>query len=88
MKYLRFIWKNAMRNKIRSVLTILSLAISLFLLTTILSFWATLNQTPQNLDAQLRVVVRNAVSLANPLPMSYLQEIEKIQGVKQVVPMQ
>jgi putative ABC transport system permease protein len=88
MKYLRLIWKNAMRNKIRSILTILSLAISLFLLTTILSFWTTLNQTPQSLDAQLRLVVRNAISLANPLPMSYRQEIEKIPGVKQVIPMQ
>ncbi|HWP49151.1 MAG TPA: FtsX-like permease family protein [Candidatus Limnocylindrales bacterium] len=88
MKYLHLIWKNAMRNKIRSILTILSLAISLFLLTTILAFWTTLNRTPDSLDAQLRLVVRHAVSLANMLPMSYQQEIEKIPGVKQVVPMQ
>ncbi len=88
MKYRRLIWKNAMRNKVRSVLTILSVAISLFLLTTILAFWTTLNQTSESQDAQLRLIVRHAVSLATPLPMAYRQEIEKIPGVRQVVPMQ
>src|SRR5215510_7706330 len=88
MSYLRLIWKNAMRNKIRSVLTVLSLAIALFLLTTIFAFWTALNRTPDSLDAQLRLFVRHAVSLTNMLPMAYRQEIEKIPGVKQVVPIQ
>jgi len=88
MKYFHLVWKNALRNKIRSVLTVLSLAISLFLLTTIIAFWTTLNRTPESLEAQLRLVVRHAVSLANSLPISYRSEIEKIPGVQQVVPLQ
>jgi len=88
MSYLRLIWKNAMRNRVRSLLTIFCVGISLFLLTTIIAFWTTLNQTSASQDAQLRVIVRHAVSLTVPLPMAYNQELARIPGVQQVVPLQ
>jgi len=85
VKFLRLIWRNATRNKRRSFLMIVSIALSLFLLTTLLTVVSELERPPASLDAALRLVVRNAVSLGTPMPVAYQQQIEQVPGVALVI---
>src|SRR5580765_7188604 len=81
-----FILKNALRNKRRATLSILSVAVSLFLLVTLLTLLREFTLPPEDVGASLRIVVRNKVSLAAPLPARQLVTIDKIPGVAAVTP--
>jgi putative ABC transport system permease protein len=81
-----FILKNALRNKRRATLSVLSVAVSLFLLVTLLVALRELTIPPEDAGAALRVVVRSKISLANPLPARQRPIIERIPGVEAVSP--
>src|SRR5207248_5829360 len=81
-----FIAKNALRNKRRAALTILSVAVSLFLFVTLLVALRELTMPPEDVGASLRIAVRNKVSIANPLPSRQLGVIEHIPGIAAVTP--
>jgi len=81
-----FIIKNALRNKRRAALSILSVAVSLFLLVTLQVALRELTLPPEDVGAALRVAVRNKISLANLLPARQLALIERIPGVEAVTP--
>ncbi len=86
MKFATLVWKNALRNKRRSVLTILSLAASLFLLTTLRTVMLELQYAPSGPSSELRVITRHAVSLTNTLPVSYGNQIRAVPGVRDAMP--
>ncbi len=88
MKYFRLIWRNAWRNKRRSGLTVLSIALSLFLMTSLLTVVTEFERPPASQAATLRLVTRNAVSLATPLPVAYGRQIEQLPGVALTMQMQ
>src|SRR5437016_14580133 len=75
-----FIAKNALRNKRRAALTILSVAVSCALLVTLLTLQRELTIPPESEAAYLRVIVRNMVSLAQQLPANQLTILERIPG--------
>ena len=81
-----FIFKNALRNKRRATLSILSVAVSLFLLVALQVALREITLPPEDIGAALRVAVRNKLSLANPLPARQLPIIERIPGVEAVSP--
>ncbi len=81
-----FIIKNALRNKRRATLSILSVAVSLFLLVMLQVALRELTNPINDEGSSLRIIVRNKVSLAQPLPRRQLQVIERIQGVAAVSP--
>lgn len=81
-----FIFKNALRNRRRATLTILSVAVSLFLLVTLLVALREITLPPESLGAVLRIAVRNKTSIANPLPVRQRPVIERIPGVEAVTP--
>jgi putative ABC transport system permease protein len=81
-----FIAKNALRNKRRAALTILSVAVSCALLVTLLTLQRELTIPPESEAASLRVIVRNKVSLAQPLPAKQLPILDKIPGIVAVTP--
>src|SRR6478609_4397076 len=81
-----FIAKNALRNKRRATLSILSVAVSLFLLVTLQVALREITLPPEDIGAALRVAVRNKISLANPLPARQLPIIERIPGIESVSP--
>jgi len=81
-----FITKNALRNKRRAALCILSVAVSLFLLVSLLVVLREFTIPPEDIGAAARVVVRNRISLANPLPYRQRAVIEKLPGVEAVSP--
>ena len=60
-----FILKNALRNKRRATLSVLSVAVSLFLVVTLLVGLREFTVPPEDVGASLRVVVRSKVSIAN-----------------------
>ena len=85
MKFSRLILKNILRNKRRTLLTISSLVVSLFLiiaLGTILTEFARGSEEAN----PLRLVTRHAVSLTFPLPIAQQQRIAAVPGVKDVMP--
>ena len=81
-----FILKNALRNKRRALLSVSSVAVSLFLLVTLQVALRELTLPPPSAGAELRVAVRNKISLTNPLPVRQRGIIEKIPGVVAVSP--
>jgi putative ABC transport system permease protein len=85
MKYAKLIFKNILRNKRRTLLTISSLVVSLFL---IISLATILTEFDRGSDeaSPLRLVSRHAVSLGFVIPMAHLQKIKTVPGVKEVMP--
>lgn len=81
-----FVLRNALRNKRRSALTILSVGLCLFLLCTLLTALRELTNPPEAEGNALRLAVRHRVSLGNVLPIRYRSRIENLPGVKWVMP--
>jgi putative ABC transport system permease protein len=81
-----FILKNALRNKRRALLSILSVAVSLFLLVMLLVALREITLPAEGAGAELRVAVRSKISIANLLPARQLPIIERIPGVEAVTP--
>lgn len=81
-----FILKNALRNKRRATLSVLSVAVSLFLFVTLMVALRELTLPPEDVGAALRVAVRNRISIATLLPARQRPIIERIPGVAAVTP--
>lgn len=73
-----------MRNRRRSILTILSVAASLCLLGVLSAIYYSFYFTEATGQSALRLIVRNKVSLANPFPSSYRDRIRHLPGVAEV----
>jgi putative ABC transport system permease protein len=86
MTLTRFVTKNAFRNKRRSLLTVMSIAGSLLLLTFMMTLWHAFALDDGSAESQQRLVVRHKVSLTFSLPMYYREKIRAIPGVVSVVP--
>ena len=76
--------KNSLRNRRRSVLTVVSIAASFSLLGVLAAMYHAFFFTAGTPDQALRLVIRNRVSLANTLPISYRDRIRKVPGVRAV----
>ena len=81
-----FVIRNALRNKRRLLLSVLSAAVSLFLLVSLMVVLRELTQPPTDADAALRVAVRNKVSLMSMLPQRQRTIIERVPGVEVITP--
>lgn len=85
-RYLGLIWKNAIRNKRRSLLTIGSIAASFCLLGLLLAIYTVLFHGGEVTPAGARrIVTRNRISLATVMPSSYKAKIRAVPGVEAVV---
>jgi len=85
MKYAKLIFKNILRNKLRTLLTVSSVVVSLFLIVSLATI---LTEFDRGADeaSPLRLVSRHAVSLGFVLPMAHMQKIQTVPGVKDVMP--
>jgi len=81
-----FVTKNAFRNRLRSGLTILSVAFSLLLLTLMMTVWRSFYLDKGSDESAQRLLTRHKVSLANFLPGFYRERIRSVPGVVHVVP--
>jgi putative ABC transport system permease protein len=87
MTLLRFVTKNAFRNKRRSILTVASIAFSLLLLTFMMTLWHAFSLDEGSSESAQRLVVRHRGSLALNMPSYYREKIRDIPGVVAVVPL-
>src|SRR4249919_2016105 len=83
MKFNKLILKNILRNKRRTLLTLSSLVVSLFLIITLATILTEL--TRDDNSNPLRLITRHSVSLVFPLPLSQEQRIAAVPGVKRVM---
>ena len=67
-KYIPFAFKNSLRNKRRTILTIASISVSLFLLGMLIAVYHAFYFRAAPPEQALRLVMRNRVSLAFTLP--------------------
>src|SRR5258706_13655798 len=81
-----FVTKNAFRNRLRSGLTVLSVAFSLLLLTLMMTVWRSFYLDKGSDESAQRLLTRHKVSLANFLPGFYRERIRSVPGVIHVVP--
>jgi putative ABC transport system permease protein len=83
MKYLALIIANLKRKKVRTVLTIGSFAAALFLFGLLIAVRGAFSQGVTVAGAN-RLIVINRVSLMQPLPLAYRDQIRQVPGVKDV----
>jgi putative ABC transport system permease protein len=74
---------NLGRNRVRTILTTLSVFVALFLFCSVRALTDTLQDTI-NVGNESRLITRNKTSLVFPLPMGHLERIRAIPGVKAV----
>src|SRR5579875_251334 len=84
MRYFSLAFKNTLRNRRRSILTISSVAVSLCLLGVLIAIYHALFFSEATPGQALRLVVRHKVSLAQPIPVAYEAKVRAIPGVKAV----
>jgi putative ABC transport system permease protein len=82
MKYLPFIFRNLFRKKTRTLLTIGSIAVALFLFGLLVTIETALNAGVDVAGVD-RLIVRNKISLIMPLPLSYQERLRQIDHVSE-----
>jgi putative ABC transport system permease protein len=83
MKYLALVLANLKRKKVRTTLTIGSFAAALFLFGLLIAVRGAFNQGVEVAGVD-RLIIINRVSLIQPLPISYRDQILQVPGVKAV----
>jgi len=78
------IFRNAVRNRRRSILTILSIAASFCMLGVLMAMYSMFFLRQATPDGALRLIVRNRISFTRPMPLSYENRIRAIPGVRAV----
>ena len=85
MKFGKLVLRNILRNKLRTLLTISSIVVSLFLIVTLATVLHELTRGSATSNAS-RLVSRHSVSLGFPLPIAQEAKIAQLPGVKDVMP--
>ena len=85
MKFSKFILKNILRNKRRTLLTSSSIVVSLFLIITLATVLTEFSRGSAE-ASPLRLWTRHSVSLTFPLPAAHQQRMATVPGVKSVMP--
>src|SRR5215208_6947646 len=79
------IFRNVLRNRRRTILTLASTAVSLALLALLIALYqAFFYGEDASPSSAMRLICRHRVSLTNPLPASYQSRIKSIPGVEEV----
>lgn len=83
MELARLVWRNLLRRKLRTFLTVCSLVIAIFLLCFLRTLITTLGRGAETASDR-RLWVQSAVSLFVDLPVAYQSKIEAVPGVEGV----
>src|SRR5438552_4536140 len=84
LRHLALILKNSWRNRRRTTLTILSVGVSLCLLGVLMAIYHAVYFSGPAPGSAVRLVTRNKVSLAIPMPRFYADKIRAVRGVREV----
>src|SRR6516225_9092717 len=85
-KYALLVFKNLTRSKRRTILTILSIAVSLFIFAVLVSLPTFANQMVADTTSSVRILCRTKMGLGYPLPEAYKVKIATIPHVVAVAP--
>jgi putative ABC transport system permease protein len=88
MRFLFLIVRNTFRNRRRTILTILSIGMSIFLIATLKTLVDELENPPTTPDSAKRVIVRHATGLGDTLPIAHRERIRGVAGVEELIPSQ
>jgi putative ABC transport system permease protein len=86
MKYFTYILRNARRNPVRSVLTVASTGICLFLMMILVSFFAISDEVNNSVRIYNRLATLNANGFAGMIPIAYVKEVAQLDGVLAATP--
>jgi putative ABC transport system permease protein len=82
LKFLPIILRNLARNRRRTTLTILSIAVSIFIFAALMSLPAVVNEILRDRISALRVICHNKAGFTYPLPEAYGRAIAGIPHVE------
>ena len=83
MYLIKLVFRNALRHKLRTALTVLGLVVAVLafgLLQTVVHAW----YAGAEAASSSRLITRNSISLVFPLPLTYKEKIRQIPGVRSV----
>ncbi len=83
MRFAHLVLANLGRHKRRTVLTVLSVALALFLFASLRSVVTTLATVGQA-GSETRMIVRNAIGIVFPVPLAYRSRLQSTPGVSSV----
>lgn len=87
MKFLPYIIRNVMRNKLRAAFTGMSIAISLFLVTVLYAYLNVQDEQGEESKKYARIIVTAKQGLTFPVPIAHLEKVRALPGVKAAVPL-
>ena len=85
MKYTALVFKNLVRSKRRTFLTVLSIAVSLFIFSALVSIPTVANEILGATASSTRIATHNKAGLAYNIPVSYKQRIASLPHVEAVI---
>ncbi len=85
MKYTALVLKNLVRSKRRTILTVLSIAVSLFIFSALVSVPTAARQILSDTASSTRIATHNKAGLAYAIPVAYKQRIETMPHVEVVL---
>lgn len=84
MKYLGYVFRNIRRNPIRTLLTVASISVCLFLMMTLLAYIAMGDERAKGLRDTNRLITMNSQGLMQPVPVADVAVIAAMDGVATV----
>src|SRR5260370_21188309 len=87
-RFVPFVLKNSWRNRRRTSLPIVSISVSLCRLGVLMAIYYAFYFTDATPSQALRLIARNKISLAVPMPLYYKDKIRQVSGVREVAPYQ
>jgi putative ABC transport system permease protein len=85
MKYFPLVWAGLWRKRIRTCLTLLSIVVAFSLFGIMHGVTAGLDDAIDGLTDESRLMTQSRINIVEPLPISYLPQIQNIDGVEDVV---
>jgi putative ABC transport system permease protein len=85
MKYAAIVFKNLLRSKRRTLLTVFSIAVSLFIFSALVSMPTVANQILADTASSVRIACHNKAGLTYSMPEAYRQRIATTPHVTAVV---
>jgi len=84
MTYVGLVLRNLLRHPLRSILTTLSIALSIFLVCAVLTLPSALEAILEQAASNVRISVHHKAGLTYWLPQAYLQRVKTLPGVEAV----
>jgi putative ABC transport system permease protein len=81
MKFLHLVWRNLMRRKIRTIITLLTIVVAFVLFGALMAIRAAFSMGIEIAGAD-RLMMIHKVSIIQPLPSSYGDRVKSLEGVK------